>query len=895
MSQQSGLFYCGNQWGYTPLGNLVNIPSGFCNAPTGLTVTVTNQFALLEWQISHDYVNFVLEYRIVGAPTWTSIQMVGLNRLLTLTQSTEYEWRVKTVCEKDPVRESTWAVGPNFTTGISTPACNAVTTVTITNIGAGYEASWASTGATQYMIVLSGGAGPNQVFYTNQTSYLFTNLEDGIQYQVQVTAICLNGSETAPSPFVIFITSRYCPSPQNLNVIVNGTSLFASWAPPLNWSSSVRYSVYLNGVLIASNYSLTNFTFTLLSEVSSYTVNVITSCGDGFSLPVAATVSTGRAACPATFALSSASITGTGCIINWTTALNGSTLSGIRLIIDNGNPISLAANITTYNITGKLPGSILKVRIYGICSNGSLSNSFLLSVNLLKTNTIVLNAFSYGKKEMTLSWTALPTALFYEVTNGDGSPARITNTNSYRFQSIVVDGRNFTGSVTAYGILNGELVTLATSNTVIENKALQNCYAYNINTRYNTDTSVEVQLSVGNSDILGAIRIAIVAVANPETVIDEVTVTNSGSYILSGLTLGVNYNLYAHAAGETSQSLADDNCIPVINAYTHVECNQITPANFTISQVGSVITVAKTFTATAAQTNIRLWWVLETTQGITTSEKITYTLSNASFVLNTQGADKYKVFAEVSCVNNNVFLPAVQIGVTCPAITQLNISVSGTTMFGLIEPKLLANSKYLVEVENIGGLGRKDAFVDNLFAFTALKPNVLYSVKAKLACTDDPAISGTVSYFITGNEITTTLEGNTFSSYSEESSLFDVDETSNSCQVVAVDWALESYFIIPLGTDPLNSYYFEANFSINVNGLSGEVLLPGGVMGNISLPGCRPASTATMNLELITGANNLVTPGASISTSGNITCSGAFSSNGSNVLAVRVKGSYLKA
>src|SRR5688572_10950788 len=141
------LFYCGNQWGYTPIGSTLNIPTGFCLVPTNLSVRVHNQWLMFHWNAPHDYLYFTLRYREVGSGVWITVDVYGTSYNVELDPETEYEWEVKTVCSL--ILSSAFLAGPNATTGTYVAGCLQVdgSTIVISNMGGFYRISWTGTGA----------------------------------------------------------------------------------------------------------------------------------------------------------------------------------------------------------------------------------------------------------------------------------------------------------------------------------------------------------------------------------------------------------------------------------------------------------------------------------------------------------------------------------------------------------------------------------------------------------------------------------------------------------------------------------------------------------------------------------------------------------------------------
>ena len=71
-----------------------------CAVATGLTTTaITSTSATYSWAAVTGASSYVLQYRVVGTTTWTSVTVSGLTYTINgLTPNTNYEWQVETKC-----------------------------------------------------------------------------------------------------------------------------------------------------------------------------------------------------------------------------------------------------------------------------------------------------------------------------------------------------------------------------------------------------------------------------------------------------------------------------------------------------------------------------------------------------------------------------------------------------------------------------------------------------------------------------------------------------------------------------------------------------------------------------------------------------------------------------
>lgn len=897
------LFYCGNQWGYTPLGNVVNVPPDHCFAPTNLQATASFQFVTFSWVAPHDYVYFTLEYREVGSPTWLLEDVAGTSIILSLEPSKTYEWRVKTICDKIGPRVSSYANGPNITTGDIVEECIPVAMVTITNMGSFYRASWAATGATNYKVVLDDNV-QQQFFYTTATQYDFIGLPPGSEWRVTVVSICRRG-ETAPSPIVSMVISSFgiCEKPLNLVLQATSTTIIASWLPSPS-PGFITYNVYLNGTLIAPNFGPTSITIPQLTPNTAYTVEVRTNCRNNYSEAITGTITTLLTPCNATFALSAAAIQATQFTLNWVTTLNGSTLSGIRLVVNNGVHLSLAANETTIDIAGMPSGSIVKIDMYGLCTNGSMTAISTLNVQLTGNGIIVFDVTDKTNGNMTISWAPLANALYYIVNDGVNDYKELAN----RFKAYnVVRGQAYTFTVTPYAMVEGE-ETAGAPVQIIETYAASGCTNYIIDKIiWNSPTTALLTFSTDATKLFGGpIRIWISNNDQSVTYFQQI-VYNTGEYLITGLTEGQAYDVavYRVGNGNTGNLPASDGCNATQTVYTHAPCYTPGQANVLLEQTSSTnLRISLTGTShQPTQTGYEIEWALE--EGINTKwNRIAGTTLFASFPVNiaVPGYGMYKVRMRINC--NSQWLPWVEYAYSCRDVQSLTLAVDGTTVRGEITDQTEGNYLYSIAYSTLGLSEWSGVITSNLFEINDLLPNRVYSLTVKTICTKDRSVvsTGKTVVFTTGAIGNASCLPPEISAYIEDCDVTEpiggadpeVPSTSD-CIVKSIDWNLESLFIMPLGTDPENSLFFEAAFSISISTTNIETLLPGGTMGVIETAACRPGSTSLMSLELVTGAGNLVVPAASIDTDGKITCSGSFTGNNSSVLVLRVRGSYLKA
>ncbi len=195
-----------NKWG-TIIARVALTPVVPCTAVTGLTTSaVANNSATFNWTASSGAVSYNVQYRAVGAASWTSANTTSTSySVLALTAGNNYEWQVQTVCSTGT---SAYTASATFTTtGVApcnTPASlstSAITTTTATF-------TWgAVTGAVSYAVRyrIVGAATWNSGTSTT-TSYSATGLTATSNYEWQVSTVC-SASSSAFSSSATFATA----------------------------------------------------------------------------------------------------------------------------------------------------------------------------------------------------------------------------------------------------------------------------------------------------------------------------------------------------------------------------------------------------------------------------------------------------------------------------------------------------------------------------------------------------------------------------------------------------------------------------------------------------------------------------------------------------------------
>jgi hypothetical protein len=139
---------------------------------------------------------YVLQFRRVGSSTWTTRTLSGVTSATNITNlipGITYEWQVKNVCnQSNPLIESGWAVGTNFTTD---PTCNTPTSLSAVPSMNSATLSWESVqGANLYVVQWRNVGSSTWTWFKTvaptATSTVISNLICPQSYEWQIKTVC---------------------------------------------------------------------------------------------------------------------------------------------------------------------------------------------------------------------------------------------------------------------------------------------------------------------------------------------------------------------------------------------------------------------------------------------------------------------------------------------------------------------------------------------------------------------------------------------------------------------------------------------------------------------------------------------------------------------------------
>jgi hypothetical protein len=189
-------------------------PSTTCGLPTGLTATaITATSATLGWTAVSGAASYNIQYRIVGATTWTATTSTTNSKSVSgLTASSNYEFQVQTVCANG---NSAFTTSGTFTTSAVTVTCSLASGLTASAItSSAANLAWtAVTGANSYNVQYRIVGVAAWIAATSTTNLkAISGLTASSNYEFQVQTVCANGSSafTASASFATSPVSGSC-------------------------------------------------------------------------------------------------------------------------------------------------------------------------------------------------------------------------------------------------------------------------------------------------------------------------------------------------------------------------------------------------------------------------------------------------------------------------------------------------------------------------------------------------------------------------------------------------------------------------------------------------------------------------------------------------------------
>lgn len=234
------------------------------NYPSSFNVGASS--ASLYWSASYydPARTFELRYRTIGTPTWTTVSSLTSTfySLTGLTNSTQYEWQVRSIC-RSPNESSDFTTSATFTTTCNTPA-SLFANATATGASINWYVGFVEQGTT-YEIQFRPSGSQSWSTVSSSTSYTsLTGLATNTTYEWRVRTICSATAQSDYSVIATFTTSCKTPDTNLLSI-----SNLSSASVQLNW-----YLTSDPGTLFDIRYRpLGSANWTTVSSVTATTSN----------------------------------------------------------------------------------------------------------------------------------------------------------------------------------------------------------------------------------------------------------------------------------------------------------------------------------------------------------------------------------------------------------------------------------------------------------------------------------------------------------------------------------------------------------------------------------------------------------------------------------------------
>ncbi len=386
------------------------------------------------WSSQTDVKGYIVEWRKVGSTTWQSDFTTSSGYTRTLTQlamqpSTNYECRVKSVCNNDA--ESAYSEVKAFTT---MPNCYATLTPSVHTIlaNAAYV-FWNPVFTEGYILAYKKATDAQWTYlsFANGNNIQLENLSPNTDYQVKVKSAC---SEAQFSQTISFKTREN--SCENAWVTGAKTTNLTSTSATLSWNAVLGVSSYKitvfglpNAFEQVVNGTSYNLTFPELTSTRLYRWRVIPVCAsvnsslypfaEGFS------IGTSCASMPPILNSWRNTVTSNSAKIHFSPILGATSyFVEYRIASYNGSntPWTNAGSTSnlSFDITGLVSSTTYDFKVTGCGYNGSyfLYNTVTTTGDVTPCDlpATVYNAYTstlYGYTQ--LSWQKSPTAVDYTV------------------------------------------------------------------------------------------------------------------------------------------------------------------------------------------------------------------------------------------------------------------------------------------------------------------------------------------------------------------------------------------------------------------------------------------------------------------------------------------------
>ncbi len=364
---------------YNAASCLTACSGGSCNTPTGMsTGSITQNSAIFSWTAAPGATSYYIQYRIVGAGSWTTGSTSTTSYSATpLTPSANYEWQVQTIC---PAGSSPFASLIYFTTANVT-SCVAPTSLTTDYISpTSARLNWSATACDSLLVRYYKTSVPNIVYFKTvkpgtTTNTTISGLLSSTNYTWLIRTYCNGAQSGSYSNTATFsTTASSCSIPSGMATSnVTGNKAVFSWTP-VNGALyyNLRYRISGTSVWTNNASSYPSYYATGLTAGSIYEWQVQTVCQNGTSSFTTSTNFSTVVTCGLTTGLNATGINSTSAVLNWNPVVCDSFL--IRYYVTTAPNVFYYKRVTpgsavSATVTNLFPGSVYSWVIHTYCNN----------------------------------------------------------------------------------------------------------------------------------------------------------------------------------------------------------------------------------------------------------------------------------------------------------------------------------------------------------------------------------------------------------------------------------------------------------------------------------------------------------------------------------------------
>jgi hypothetical protein len=417
-----------------------------CSVAGGLTSSaITNTGATLSWTAVAGALSYNIQYRIVGAASWTSTTSTTSSKAITgLTAGSSYEFQVQTVCTSATAAFSTSATFNTPAVSCSVPDLNFFGSINISSAGA--TVYWtAISNAISYDVQyrVYNTAAWSTVNVTTATAIL-TGLTASSLYEFQVRTNCSGGSSAYSASGVFTTLAAGCGVPVSTTFTTTGIS---STGATCNWTAvagatGYRIQFRVNGSSSAWSYlsvATNSGALTGLSSSTTYEYQVQSMCSVGssaFSASALFTTSASSCGIPNVNLFTSTNKTASSCTVGWS-AVAGTISYNVqyRVKLTAGAWSTVSTTTASANLTGLLASTQYEFQVQTVCASGtsvySASGVFTTTAMTGCGTATALSASNITSITATLNWAVVSGASSYNINyRKTGTASWLTGTST---------------------------------------------------------------------------------------------------------------------------------------------------------------------------------------------------------------------------------------------------------------------------------------------------------------------------------------------------------------------------------------------------------------------------------------------------------------------------------